>query len=606
MNYTIKRLALSLSAALALTTEMRAAAGDLDTSFNPNGGANGTVNAVALQADGKVLIAGSFNTVNGVARNRVARLNTNGSLDTTFNIGSGANNAVGCLAIQSDGKVVIGGDFTSFNGVIANRVARLNMDGSYDATFNPSPAFDQTGGASGTVHAVAIQADGKVLIGGSFGTYRTVARNGIARLNANNGTLDTTFNPGTGTDFGVYAIAPASGGKVYIGGLFKAVNGTTRDGIARLNADGSLDSTFNTSNANGPINALVVQPDGKLLVGGGGLNQPGPLLSLMRLDSNGSRDTGFAGYGSGEVSAIQLAPDGKVLIGGSLAGGAKLLRRKADGSHDASFSITQQPNERVRSMRLTSDGKLVIAGDFTTYGSTPRTRVARVIAVVPPALRNISTRAAVQTGDRVVIAGFIITGGSKEVLLRGLGPSLAAQGVPGPLQDPQIELYNSSGGLINSNNNWRDTQQNAILETTIAPSDDRESALIITLGAGSYTVVLRGANDTIGNGLIELYDFSGGANAKLANISTRSFVGTGDSVLIGGFIVEGDDAAHRRCGQSVRRSAQLACPGRWLIRASLSTMEMEDWSASISTGKTARAQRSRQQVCNLRTILKQR
>jgi sugar lactone lactonase YvrE len=153
---------------------------------------------------------------------------------------------------------------------------------------------------------------------------------------------------------------------------------------------------------------------------------------------------------------------------------------------------------------------------------------------------NIATRADVETGNNVVIAGFIIKGSNgKKVLLRGTGPSLA--GVPSPLQDPVLELRGSNQQLINSNDNWRDTQEAAITETNLQPHDDRESGLLITLGAGSYTAILTGKNATHGVGVAELYDLdSGNTNARLANISTRALVGTTYNVTIGGFIIGGN------------------------------------------------------------------
>lgn len=151
---------------------------------------------------------------------------------------------------------------------------------------------------------------------------------------------------------------------------------------------------------------------------------------------------------------------------------------------------------------------------------------------------NIATRADVETGNNVVIAGFIIKGSDgKKVLLRGVGPSLAGA-VPSPLQDPVLELRGSNQQLINSNDNWRDTQEAAIAATGIQPKDNRESALLITLGAGSYTAILKSKNGASGIGVAELYDLDPGTtNSRLANISTRALVGTSYNVTIGGFII---------------------------------------------------------------------
>jgi len=151
---------------------------------------------------------------------------------------------------------------------------------------------------------------------------------------------------------------------------------------------------------------------------------------------------------------------------------------------------------------------------------------------------NISTRVAVGTGENVSIVGFIVTGTTpKKVILRAIGPSLSSNGVGGPLSDPTLTLYNGAGAVLASNDNWRDTQQAEIQATGIAPTNNLESAIVRTLVPGSYTAVLRGKNGATGIGLVEVYDLSPTANCALANISTRGFVGTGENVMIAGFIV---------------------------------------------------------------------
>ncbi|MBP1750267.1 MAG: hypothetical protein H6Q52_2806 [Deltaproteobacteria bacterium] len=152
--------------------------------FDPN--ANYTVLSIVPQKDnGKILIGGWFTTIGGVTRNRIARLNADGSLDTTFN--PNASDRVWYIALQADGKMVIGGDFTTIGGVTRNRIARLNADGSLDTTFNPN--------VNDSVDSIALQEDGKVLIGGKFTSVGGVTRNNIARLNAD-GSLDTAWSSG--------------------------------------------------------------------------------------------------------------------------------------------------------------------------------------------------------------------------------------------------------------------------------------------------------------------------------------------------------------------------------------------------------------------------
>ncbi len=215
----------------------------LDAGFNPD--ADAEVRTIAIQPDGKIIVAGAFTTIGGVTRNRVARLNADGSLDTGFN--PNANSAASAIAIQPDGKVIIAGTFTIIAGVTRNRVARLNADGSLDTGFNPN--------ASGTVNAIAIQPDGKVIVAGAFTTIGGVTRNRVARLNAD-GSLDTGFNPNANSAASAIAIQPD--GKVIIAGTFTIIAGVTRNRVARLNADGSLDTGFGGPGANNSVNALAL------------------------------------------------------------------------------------------------------------------------------------------------------------------------------------------------------------------------------------------------------------------------------------------------------------------------------------------------------------
>jgi hypothetical protein len=137
-----------------------------------------------------------------------------------------------------------------------------------------------------------------------------------------------------------------------------------------------------------------------------------------------------------------------------------------------------------------------------------------------------------------MIAGFVINGTSaKKVVVRGMGPSLAAFGITNFLADPVLELRSSSGALLQKNDNWKDDQRAEIEGTVFQPSDDRESVIIATLAPGAYTALLTGKSQTTGVGLVEVYDGNPAVSAQLANISTRGFVQTGNNVLIGGFIL---------------------------------------------------------------------
>jgi hypothetical protein len=161
-------------------------------------------------------------------------------------------------------------------------------------------------------------------------------------------------------------------------------------------------------------------------------------------------------------------------------------------------------------------------------------------------LLNISTRALVKKGDEVLIGGFIVTGSvSKPVLVRAIGPSLQSNGqpLPGRLNDPTLELHGPNGAIIDTNDNWQDQQKAEIEATGVAPTNNRESAILRSLKPGRYTVVMAGKNGGTGIGLVEAYDLAPTAQSKLANISSRGFVGLNDNVMIGGFFAGPGDAA---------------------------------------------------------------
>lgn len=363
--------------------------GSNDAGFNTidvgAGGANGSILCMAVQSDGKIVIGGSFSTYNGAARNGIARLNTDGSLDATFAPGTGVNGSLQALSIQSDGKIVIGGAFFSYNGTARTNVARVNTDGSLDAGFSPGT------GTSSTIYATSVQTDGKIIIGGTFITYNGTARNNIARLNTN-GSLDTDFNPGTGaggTGAYIYTTSIQTDGKIIIGGQFTFFNGTARSRVARLNTDGTVDMAFNPgTGANNTLRTSSIQGDGKVIIGGLFTTYNGTARNrICRLNADGSLDAGF-NPGSGAdntitVSAIQ--PDGKIIIGGMFTtynstAINRLARLNADGSLDGSFNVGTGANGTIWSGALQSDGKMIIGGLFTTFNGVVRTRIARILA----------------------------------------------------------------------------------------------------------------------------------------------------------------------------------------------------------------------------------
>jgi uncharacterized delta-60 repeat protein len=380
-------------AAAAFPATPRPWEGTLDTSFDPGAGADGEVDAIAVQPNGKIIIAGDFTSYRGVSRNSIARINADGTLDSTFDpgTGTGPDHRLYAIALQDDGKILIGGSFASYNETPRNGIARVNADGTLDTSFDPGT------GVTGNVLAIALQ-NGKILIGGDFDSYNGTTRNYVARLDEN-GSLDTTFNPGTGPNDRVHSLACLPGDKVMIGGYFTEVDGTTLYHIARLNADGTLDGSFDSSDQLQGYYAITysIAPlaDGKVLAGGNftynygdGVDRAG----IARLNANGTLDTSFnPGEGADGVNAILRDGSGKILLGGSFqsldqVGRNGLGRLLANGPVDLDFDpgtgatdLDAAP-EFVTAMALQSDGKVLIGGMFAAYDGTARNRIARVNA----------------------------------------------------------------------------------------------------------------------------------------------------------------------------------------------------------------------------------
>jgi len=391
----------ALSEAVAGTTlALVVEGGALDGSFlgsgaGSSGGSDPGVHSVVLQQDGKILLGGGFTSFDGSSCGRIVRLNADGSLDAPFlAAGTGADGDVAAIAVQPDDRILIGGSFLSCNGTPRSRIARLNADGSLDASFDPGA------GASGGVGAIVVQPDGRILVGGAFDTYDSISRNGLARLNAD-GSLDPGFSIGTGVGgMGVptvYAIALQQDGKILVGGDFAAFDGISRNRIARLNTDGTLDPSFGGGSGAGGVGAplvcaIALQPDGKSLVGGRFSTFHGASRSgISRLYPDGSVDPTFdPGAGAGGtinppiLQSVVLQPDGKILIGGAFLtyGGAlrrNLARLNTDGSLDAAFLKSKcGPDNTVYCIAVQTDGKILLGGSFDAYNGAARSHVARI------------------------------------------------------------------------------------------------------------------------------------------------------------------------------------------------------------------------------------
>jgi uncharacterized delta-60 repeat protein len=361
--------------------------GTRDTSFNA--AADG-VYALAVQPNGRVLLAGAFESVNGTTRHYIARLLANGSLDTSFNPGIGQYGYVRSMALQADGKVVIGGSFTAANGASRNGLARLNANGSADTSYDPgaalklSPFSDFFG-----VLSLAVQGDGRLLVSGTFGVAGTNTTN-IARFNTD-GSLDGGFNAGAGTNSDVMAVAVRGDGRVWLGGEFSRVQGAIRNRVARLEATGSIDTSFDSGGGaiSGQVSSIVTQPDGRVLISGPFSSVRGTRrIGIARLEANGNLDPTFDPYEglSQYVNAVVLQADGKVLVGGEFSAFAGTLPRSVvrlnpNGSHDAGFNPNLAALDQINdcppgypsyeyietsAILVRPNGKIILGGQFWT------------------------------------------------------------------------------------------------------------------------------------------------------------------------------------------------------------------------------------------------
>jgi uncharacterized delta-60 repeat protein len=365
------------------------AAGDPDTNFTTAAALNGPVNVLALQSDNKILIGGEFTGYSLTPRNHITRLNSDGSLDGSFDPGDGVSMSdsstpsISALAVQSDGKVLLGGHFDTYDGTTPqNNIARLNTNGSLDTTF-VTGVTRMAGSAS--VNAIAVQSStGKVLVGGDYDSYNGAPVNNLVRLETT-GTLDPTFS--ASTDGPVYAILVQFDQKILIGGSFSHVNGASRSGIARLNSNGTLDTGFAPAGIpfGQAITAMafqsIVSTDDKILIAGNFSQYNGTSRNMIaRLKgSDGSLDTTFdPGTGvegtSPYLTSVVVQPDGRILIGGKFTSYKginlnTLVRLSSDGGIDGSFVARLDPATVVNYILLQPDNRILIGGDFDEHVS---------------------------------------------------------------------------------------------------------------------------------------------------------------------------------------------------------------------------------------------
>lgn len=361
----------------------------VDPTFNSydNGllgdGFDGTVRTSALQNDGKLIVGGEFLNYNGSTTPYLCRLLTDGTKDVGFNLGSGFNGKIHTAVIQSDGKIIVGGSFTTFNGIPAARLVRLNVDGSIDSAFDTSVAA-----SSGTVYGVALQTDGKLLVIGSFTKYNGASANRIVRLNPN-GDLDISFVTGTAGSSTIEDVAIASDGKIVLSGTFNSFNGNSNyPKLVRLQSNGSIDTTFLLGTGfDDAIEAIAIQSDGKIVVGGSFLNYNGTTQNrIVRLNPNGTVDSSFlsgSGFNNGSVQVIQIGSNG-ILVGGNFTDRYKttdvnrLVLLNANGTLNSNFDIGAGPSSATVYSLCESSDSFFIGGSFSVFDDLKQGKLAKI------------------------------------------------------------------------------------------------------------------------------------------------------------------------------------------------------------------------------------
>lgn len=341
--------------------------GDQDKSYVMDAAVSTIRNAWALDSNERTVFLGEAD---------IERLMPDGSRDTTFDPNVGRSGSVHAMARLADGRLVIAGDFNSFNGVPAVGLVMTNADGSLDSTFDPGTGF------SSIPTRLFAQPDGKVIAIGPFTSYNGTVVPGIARI-LTNGTIDTQFTLTPNVGATIEWVEILNDGQMYLGGNFSTINGVSRPGVARVNSDGSLDSSFNALMGGAPtVTAVRVLADGKVLIGGsfsgvGGFNRS----NFVRVDSTGALDQGFnpANTIAGRIYSM---PDGTIYTTSAIQQNSTVLKRNSDGSIDPTFTsppFQETSNTAViESLIVMPDGSVIVGGRFNRVGTSTRTGIARL------------------------------------------------------------------------------------------------------------------------------------------------------------------------------------------------------------------------------------
>ena len=355
--------------------------GSVNTSFNEGGDAisSGSVLKTVVKPNGNLLIGGSFLTYNSTTTQNLVEVNKNGDIVTSF--GTLFNSTVRSIQQQPNGKLIIAGQFSTFSGVSQNRIVRLNSDYSFDSTFSIGTGFN------GIVWATALLEDGSLVVVGEFSTYNGVNVGRIAKLNSN-GSLDTTFNTnvGSGANGPIYDIILTSDNKLRFGGAFSTFNGLSKRSILGLNLDGTIDNTFDIlTGITGNIFVIQELSDSKILFGGTITQYRGQLINgLIKLNTDGTLDNTF-NIGSGfqtstNVRSLYELNDGRIMVGGGYTTFSGIsANRIAILNPDGSFNSTLGTGfDQFVYVILPFGGSILLGGDFTTYNGVSYSRIVLI------------------------------------------------------------------------------------------------------------------------------------------------------------------------------------------------------------------------------------
>lgn len=375
---------------LPLKTLLIAQQGKVDNLFNTldNGefgdGFNNVVRTLQIQRDGNLIVGGDYVSLNGNSVSYLTRLNPDGSVDESFNTGTGFNGKIYSSYLQADGKIIVGGSFTIYNGVNAGRIIRLNSDGSYDSTFNTT-----VGATTGIIYDIAQQSDGKIIIVGSFTKYNTITVNRVARL-LPNGAIDSFFLTNTGSAVNITHVKILTNEKIILTGNFTVFNGTPANRIIRLNKNGSYDSTFNVGTGfNEDVNTIAVQTDGKIILGGNFTTYNSDTANrIVRLNEDGTKDESFltgSGFSKDGVEVIKIDQSGDIMIGGSFTGlyndkaVNRLIYLNSDGTLKTDFDIGSGPaSASVLALEFDDETSWYAGGSFSVFNGQNQGRLVKI------------------------------------------------------------------------------------------------------------------------------------------------------------------------------------------------------------------------------------